>query len=280
VLAQQALPMELGSDSGDAGVEGNGTAVSEEARPGGVEAVPDPEPSGDPEPTEVAELPCAPRPFEVMEDPPDGWEQLPPPPLNRAAAELLWTGEQLLQVGGSVADDTPHAHGNVFAYTPVGSDAEDGWACLGTGPFGLDEVAAVWTGKSLYMVSRGRAAALLPSEGEWLGLPDPPFSHTPFVFVRAGDEYIAWGDRRATTSDGAIYDPTAEQWRPMAHGPLSGEGGATVWTGEQLVVVAQGAAAAYDPHGDVWTELPPSGLVPQAVAATAPTVSSSPTTSH
>ena len=270
-VVQQTVMPEVGSSSEEVHAteaDDNGERDAEQTAAPDEEPAPEREPPGDPEPA-AARL-CEPRPFEVVDDPPDGWEQLPPPPVNREEAELLWVDGQLLQIGGSIAEQNPDAHGEVFAYTPTGPQVRARWECLGDGPFRLEEVAAVATeGSEVYVVSRGRAAVFLPDAEQWHDLPEAPFSHTPFTLAWTGEELIAWGNRQGTATSGAIYDPDTLQWRPMAEAPLPGERGDAVWTGDQLVVVAQGGAAAYDPADDVWTELPPSGLAPQAVAATA-----------
>ena len=255
----EEVPDTEADEGGDGEVE---VAISPDEEP-----PPEGEPPDEPEPAAARQ--CAQRATEDVDDPPDGWEQLTAPPMNREDAELLWTGDQLLQVGGSIAEQNPDAHGEAFAFTPFGPDASDIWECLGDGPFRLEEVAAVATeDREVFVVSRGRAAVFLPDAGLWRELPDAPFSHTPFTLAWTGQELIAWGNRQGTTTAGAIYDPDTEQWLPMADAPMSAERGDAVWTGEQLVVVAQGRAAAYDPRGEVWTELPPTGLSPQAVATT------------
>ena len=105
--------------------------------------------------------------------------------------------------------------------------------------------------------------------GLWRELPDAPFPRTPSALAWTGEELISWGNREGTNTAGAIYDPDTEQWRPMVDAPEQGRVYAATWAGEKLVVVARGGAAAYDPHDNAWTELPTSGLSPQAVAATA-----------
>ena len=255
----EEVPGTEADEGGDGEVE---VAISPDEEP-----TPEREPPDEPEPAAARQ--CAQRASEAVDDPPDGWEHLTSPPM-REAAELLWAGDQLLQVGGSIAEQHPDADGELFAYIPSGPDAGDVWDCLGDGPFRLEEVAAVATeGGAVFVVSRGRAAMFLPRLEQWRELPAAPFSHTPFTLAWTGEELIAWGNRSGTTRSGAIYDPDTEQWRTMADAPMLAERGDAIWTGEQLVVVARGGAAAYDPHDDAWTELPPSGLSPQAVAATA-----------
>ena len=256
----EEVPGTEADESGDGEVE---VAISPDEEP-----TPEREPSDEPEPAAATQ--CAQRPTKVVEDPPDYWVPLPPPPTIREEAELVWTGEQLLQVGGSIAEQNPDAHGEVFAFTPFGPDGSYGWECLGDGPFPLEQVATVATeDREVFVVSRGRAAVFMADAEAWRELPDAPFSHTPFVLAWTGQELIAWGNRRGTTTSGGLYDPETGRWRPMADAPMLAERGDAVWTGEQLVVVARGGAAAYDPHDDAWTELPPSGLSPQAIAATA-----------
>lgn len=45
------------------------------------------------------------------------------------------------------------------------------------------------------------------------------------------------------------------RWTPMARSPFAAQGGLGAWTGEELLVVAKGHAAAYDPEADRWRSL-------------------------
>jgi hypothetical protein len=83
--------MEMRPAAGGATVRPNLTEVSGRERER-ILADRDQQLTDDPEPAAARQ--CEQRPTEVVDDPPDYWVQLTPPPMNRAEAELLWTGER------------------------------------------------------------------------------------------------------------------------------------------------------------------------------------------
>jgi hypothetical protein len=68
------------------------------------------------------------------------------------------------------------------------------------------------------------------------------------------------------------FDPTTRRWRELPAPPVAiGQGGPSVWTGEELIVCCGGApessaVAAYDPETDAWRTLPDAPVRGHAAA--------------
>jgi hypothetical protein len=163
---------------------------------------------------------------------------------------------------------------------PVGSAAEGTWESLPEAPISARfQQAAVWTGDEMVVFggndggagsgNAGGAAAYSPATGSWRQLADPPDDVSgSAVAVWTGSEVVAFGGPPDGRTHGAVYDPQADSWRPVASSSL----GTTVssfthvaWTGEQVLVVGafglrtpggKRGAALYDPATDHWTGLP------------------------
>lgn len=167
---------------------------------------------------------------------PAGWRSLAPAPLEgRHSHSMVWTGREVIVWGGATrAGNAPIYFDDGAAYDP----ASDRWRTLAPSRLSprADHVAA-WTGTEMLV---------------WGGNPGNP---TPY------------GKNEFT--DGALYNPVTERWRPMATFPLHGRfAAAVVWTGELLVVWGGARAehgddpppladgAAYDPDTNRWSRLP------------------------
>ncbi len=242
-----------------------------------------PDPSFGPDPS--------PAVVDLASELPEGWSELPAPPEVRSGAATAWTGSQLLVWGGyeyvGSGDEDPANDGFVF------DGATRTWEAFPDSPLsGRSDTATAWTGEELLIWGGfdggfrevpyfDDGAAFDPTTETWRMLPAAPIgARTPFS-VWTGRELIVWGsaDRFARLRDGAAYDPTTNSWRTIAGGPIDITDGSASWTGQEMIVF--GAAldgnnhsdtptatgAAYDPHADVWRELPPSKLSPQAHTA-------------
>jgi len=166
---------------------------------------------------------------------PQGWRKLPAAPLrSRHNASAVWTGREMIVWGGAWrAGNASIWLDDGAAYDPAG----DKWRRIANSPLApRSEAFTAWTGTH----------ALI-----WGG--QKQGSITGF-----GDEF----------SDGALYDPTKDTWKPMAAWPLAERYGArAVWTGKRLVVWGGASAeagtdpppladgAAYDPGTNKWTKL-------------------------
>ena len=171
---------------------------------------------------------------------PKGWRKLPPAPLrSRQSASAVWTGREMIVWGGA-------------------------WRA-GNASIWLDD-----------------GAAYDPAGDRWRKIAGSPLSGRSDAFIAwTGSEVLIWGGQRRDSlsgfgdewSDGALYDPTRNTWKPMARWPLAERFGArAVWTGKRLVVWGGASAAAgkdpppladgaaYDPADNKWAKLPPAPL--------------------
>lgn len=105
------------------------------------------------------------------------------------------------------------------------------------------------------------AMAYNPETREWRTLPaSPKKPATGAAGVWTGNELIiccGTGNQSADLATTVAYDPAANTWRRLADAPISGSFTEAMWTGEQMLVVALGGVAGYDPDTDSWTTFPP-----------------------
>jgi len=171
---------------------------------------------------------------------PKGWRKLAGGPLrSRHGASAVWTGREMFVWGGAWrAGNASIWLDDGAAYDPAG----DKWRRLPTSPLApRSEAVTAWTGKEVLV---------------WGG-------QTHGSLTAFGDEF----------SDGALYDPARDTWRPMAAWPLAPRYGArAVWTGTRFVVWGGASAeagedpppladgAAYDPSSNHWAKMSPGPL--------------------
>lgn len=213
---------------------------------------------------------------------PEGWSELPPPPLIARPAARVWTGRELFIWSGY-----EHTGGTAPDQGAVFSPETNEWTSIASSPLaGRYSSGAVWTGSEVLIwgglhqeqpVQDG--AAYDPATDSWRELPESPLSaRAPVATVWTGAEMIVWGsrDRPAPASDGAVYDPATNVWRAIAPAPIEVNLGTGVWTGTEMLVYGSrldnnnrsdsgaNSGAAYDPSTDSWRRLPETRLSPQA----------------
>jgi N-acetylneuraminic acid mutarotase len=178
------------------------------------------------------------------------WRQLSPAPLSaRADATAVWTGREVLVVGGAPAVRTDRDRGftDGAAYDPV----HDSWRRLAPSPQPRGSLLArhlVWTATRLLVWSDWRQTlrsdAVTLTGGE------------RGVEIESQDGVDVWA-----------YDPAADRWTvlPPAPGQPALGGAVLVWTGQEVLSMAgrpyQGPAldrdpsARYDPARNRWRRL-------------------------
>jgi N-acetylneuraminic acid mutarotase len=177
------------------------------------------------------------------------WRRLPPAPLSaRAGATAVWTGREVLVVGGGPAArsdrDRPYTDG--AAYDP----ARDSWRRVAPSPRlrgPMINQHPVWTGTRLLVWS------------DWEQL------DRSTVTLPGGQHALREEGRDGV--DVWAYDPTADRWAvlPGAPGqPVLG-GAAMVWTGREVLGVTgrpyhgppldRDPGARYDPARNRWRRL-------------------------
>ena len=111
------------------------------------------------------------------------------------------------------------------------------------------------------------------SGGEWtVGDPGPLSARNEGVAVAIDDGVLVWGGEelgsKRLLTDGAVYHPVQDRWRPIPDAPIAGRvGAAATWTGTEVIVwgglattrpLADGAA--YNPRTRQWRRLPTAPL--------------------
>ncbi len=140
----------------------------------------------------------------------DRWRRLPPPPVTPwITRNVIWTGTEILAVGGST-DAGPSA--DAAAYDP----ATDRWRRLASAPDPVDvsDAGATWTG-ALLVVARGpsRLQVYDPARDVWTevpGLLDGP--RVGAVAAWTGNEVVFWGGYGVLGTPVALEEGVA--WRP------------------------------------------------------------------
>lgn len=215
----------------------------------------------------------------------EGWTRLPDPPEVRPGAAYVWTGSELLAWGGcdpSARDKCVRTRDG-YSFDP----ATEGWSTIPPAPTGGEYARAVWTGNeavflSLALDDHVGGVAYDPATGRWRTIAEGPIGpRVGIVTVWTGSRIFVWGggERSDPASDGALYEPAADEWTPIEPGPLMLNQASGVWTGSEVIVFGSlldnrnhaetdtSVGAAYYPTTDTWRTLPPSELSPQAVSA-------------
>jgi N-acetylneuraminic acid mutarotase len=195
------------------------------------------------------------------------WRRLSAAPLSaRADAEAVWTGREVLLVGGIAAVRTD---GHMVETTGAAYDpARASWRQLAPSPRPRGSLVAqhlVWTGARLLVWTNWRKTlrsdatevvtqdgidlwAYDPAADRWAVLPQPPGQPAlgGAVMVWTGREVlsvsgrsIGWpsGGPDFAPDPGSRYDPARNRWRRLADGPLDTAGlAAALWTGAALLV--------------------------------------------
>jgi len=128
------------------------------------------------------------------------WTRIPPPPAARPGAVGIWTGNEVLLVGGSNGRTTARTG---FAYDPI----RRAWRTLPPSPIRNPGFAAVWgAGRLLVWGGAGNevGAEYVTAAGRWFTLrPAPIRPRSDPAAVWTGTTLIVWGGRGAT--DGASF---------------------------------------------------------------------------
>jgi hypothetical protein len=106
-----------------------------------------------------------------------------------------------------------------------------------------------------------------PDTGMWRQLPEGPLEPAAAptgvwtgseVMICCGLEGVGGvGDAEIGSNQAAAFDPSTDFWTSLADAPLGGPFPASVWTGNEMVVVTELGVAAYNPATDSWREFPP-----------------------
>jgi hypothetical protein len=237
---------------------------------------------------------------EPAASPPPGWTALPAPPLSaRIAGIALWTGEEVLVVGGSDAPPCPPTASCAVPSEPPMADGAafdpktETWRRIVDAPVAFDGAEGVVLGRTAYLWIRGGSGrpgtepAFLAygiNEDNWQKLPLPDEAGD-LSLAAAGDRLVAYSntDEHGEQPD-LLFDPATASWIELPPDPLSPSFDRVIaWSGRDLVLFdhalvpnpgsktpALTRAAAFDLETCAWRRLPDSDILATAPwAATA-----------
>lgn len=176
------------------------------------------------------------------------WRAIPPGPLaTRGEPKAVWTGTELIVVGGLIIDQY-RAIGDGAAFNP----SSEKWRTIPPRPTNGRVLHAVWTGQELVTFGAEgigldeitTVQAFNPASNTWRTLPLPPSTRSPSSVEWSGRQLIYW--QPDATPPGALYDPATDRWSPIPVNSVEGaaSAGRAVWTGQELAV--QGSVTPAD----------------------------------
>lgn len=194
----------------------------------------------------------------------------------RASATIVWTGTEVLILGGS---NGPGIERPAVAYDPETDEWRDLTPSAGFVAGRSENVVqdGQWTGSEVVFVGQGMAYR--PDSDSWRDLPTPPSGAVrPGGAIVATDRHVVvWGgcpddvtndiceSERLATGGGAVLDLNEQTWHELpTGGPVPGAEIRGVWTGSEVVLVSTrtgrdeptGTVAAYDLASQTWRDLP------------------------
>lgn len=223
----------------------------------------------------------------------DSWQAVSAAPLSpREGALGLWTGKEVLLIGGSDARPCPPSASCLPPDVPpladgAAFDPQTGaWRRIADAPVPFEWAQGVVTGTTAYLWipgSPGRpnaAGAFLAyriEEDRWQELPLPPGDlERLHGIVQAGDRIVAYtaSDEQGEGPD-LVFDPGAGSWSELPPDPLSPSFDRSMaWSGSELVLFehelvpnpgserpALTRAAALDLETGSWRRLPDSEIL-------------------
>lgn len=187
------------------------------------------------------------------------WERLANAPVAGANADAVWTGKEAIFL--LRADDRLKGQ----AFDPATST----WRTIATVPTTIrGGGVVVWTGSEVVVWGGGdsedpsvaRGAAYNPVDDVWRRIADAPLGLNRADGMWTGHEMIVFGSllgsrniADTSTSVGAAYDPTTDEWRELPPSELSPQATSAVWAGDRMVAWDYEVHSQwYEPTRDEW----------------------------
>ena len=205
----------------------------------------------------------------------DRWESVAFPDERRHVGAVVWTGDELLSVGGdhNAPDATAwsyHLDSGQWRQLPdPGIEPVEAPTGIWSG------MEAIFFGGYVFQAGESPAIAFSPSTNTWRALPPAPGDWYYFnELVWTGREVIVFSGHTGPGHPDhvLIYDPGTDEWRKSSPMPmLPAERLAGAWTGERLIIwggyatygehdedgdAVFGHGALYDPVTDTWELMP------------------------
>jgi hypothetical protein len=221
------------------------------------------------------------------------WQAVPPGPLSpREGALGLWTGSEVLLIGGSDARPCPPNASCLPTDIPPLADGaafdpqSRTWRRIADSPVAFEWAQGIVTGATAYLWipgSTGRPNADVAflayriDKNRWQQLPLPPGDPDLFHgIVQAGDRIVAYthSDEQGEQPD-VVFDPGTNAWSALPPDPLSPSFDRSMaWSGRELVLFdhelvpnpgsekpALTRAAVLDLTSGGWRRLPDSEIL-------------------
>jgi hypothetical protein len=226
------------------------------------------------------------------------WRPIAAAPLTaRYGPDAVWTGTDVIVFGGSRSNSDASTLLDAAAYDP----ATDRWKPIapmpGVNNATVETLSSVWTGSELFVwefwtgtvgnvdLRRQQLVEYDPSADSWRPGPQTDNPHrNVYAPIWTGSDIVSTAEPPlCDLPDGAAncgppptnlhadeLDPASGMWRSIPHGPADDGEIASVWTGDELVVVSgqvidratgkttveAGTAADWNPDTNAWTALP------------------------
>jgi hypothetical protein len=211
------------------------------------------------------------------------WRALPRYPLGeRWGPAFVWTGTELLQVGGHQQTSNPDEPLTTREVrSGMALDPEAGtWRRIASAPQAVPTQVVVWTGKEAIFTDSESLLRYDPATDVWSqGSPIPGVERGLPTVVWTGRELVVWGgsmivhhrpsDYDMSLRDGYAYRPATDEWRLLPAAPIGAWGAVGAWDGRLVLVwggeatsnqgrerFVQNQGAAYDPATNAWSRLP------------------------
>ncbi len=203
----------------------------------------------------------------------DSWTVIPTPAgAHRRAAQAVWTGTEMILMGGEQPGGPPSA----WRYNPT----TGAWTQTANHAVlnNLNGANVAWTGTHVLLwggASNPNGARYTPAADTWTVLPAPGAdARVDSSAVWTGTDLLGWGGRFVSsgdeTDDGRRYNLAANAWSALSVPPGTGEtsertDAVAVWAGDRLVVWGGANLAARFRTGGIyrpgvgWTSTPTIG---------------------
>jgi len=190
------------------------------------------------------------------------WRALAPAPLTaRVHAAAVWTGQEVVILGGQPAVITDRLRGyhDGAAWDP----ATDHWRRLPSSPLRIQPLLgvtkAVWTGSAVLVFHEFgitddpqalQVEALDPVTGSWRSVDNCGGPGWVQAGYPAGDQLFFPPYESAT---GYLFDPRSERWQPIPPSSIDSQMGPGAWTGQRYYALNTGEIGRVQPgDGTVW----------------------------
>ena len=202
----------------------------------------------------------------------DTWNPMTPAPSNAGGGPYVWTGYEMIFVGGIGQSGQPLPGAR---YNP----RTDSWSItsINRPPNPSFAYSTVWTGTEIIVwggytgnfVPQATGARYNPSTDTWTALStvNAPAARYNHGAVWTGSEMIVWGGDMADSVNGLLnsggrYNPITDTWAPMTNdgAPSARDTFSATWTGSEMVVWGghnhttgySNTGGRYNPDTDTW----------------------------